>query len=90
MKTVHDIVNKTYVEAHATPSNVRLGKELADSHKVEVVANDPEIIEARVLGDTKRIVLFTATPQGVAWRCTCTKDKNLFCKHMVAVATVLK
>jgi uncharacterized Zn finger protein len=89
MKAVHDMVDKSYVEAHATPSTVRLGKELAAAGRVEIIASEPSVVEAAVVGDTKRRVIMSATPTGVAWECTCSKDRTRLCKHAVAVASVL-
>ena len=76
------------VERLATPSNLRLGREIADQNAVEVVSVTGASGEFRVGGGTsatsRRSVRLSLDGEHVHWSCTCTKDESLFCKHVVA------
>lgn len=73
----------------ATPSNLRLGTELAEQGYVELVKSEPDELVARVGGSpgaSRRTVTYGRTADGdVVWGCTCRKVDSLWCKHACAV-----
>jgi uncharacterized Zn finger protein len=88
MSSVADLVEPGHLDHLATPANLRLGRELADQSAVELLEFGPLKVAAKVGGGQRRSVELASTPQGLAWKCTCTSDPALFCKHCVAVALV--
>lgn len=89
MKFVADYVSPEALRSLATPSNLRLGREIARSGGVEVVEFTPLLVIARVQpkGGQRRTVELRSEEKGLAWKCTCTR-RGLFCKHCVAAAIV--
>ena len=86
MSSVVDLVEPTHLHHLATPANLRLGREIAAAGGVEVVEFGTCRVTARVSNGQRRSVELSSTPQGLEWRCTCTKRPDLFCKHCVVVA----
>lgn len=90
MASIVELVDWKTIDSLATPSNVRLGRELADAGEVQMTAVSPDRIEARIgggeSGTQHRRAELWAGAHGLSWSCTCTKDVKLFCKHLVAVA----
>jgi uncharacterized Zn finger protein len=86
MSSVVDLVEPDHLAQLATPANLRLGREIAAGGGVTIVDFNPCCVTARVSNGQRRTVELNSTPQGLAWRCTCTKRPGLFCKHCVAVA----
>lgn len=77
-------------EALATPSNLRLGRQIVAEGGVEPLPAGAGYIKARVGGvpsaDQIRTVEIFAAKDGLKWSCTCTRRRDLFCKHCVAAA----
>jgi len=69
----------------ATPSNVRLGREIADTGGVTITQKDEDTITARVQPEdgSTRSVRLVRTEDGWAGTCSCTSERT-FCKHCVA------
>lgn len=90
MASLIELANSEAVENLATPSNIRLGRELADGGAVQVFVASADRIQARVGGGQSatqsRLVGLWIGERGLSWSCTCTNDRQLFCKHAVAVA----
>ena len=80
--------------ARATPSNLRLGTELAEGGYVEIVKSETVDLVAAVGGSpnaSKRTVRYSLTVDGeVTWRCSCRKGESLWCKHACAVVFHLR
>jgi uncharacterized Zn finger protein len=89
MSAVADLVEPDHLRHLATPANLRLGEEIARAEGVEILSYGPCEVVARVGNGQRRRVELSSTPQGLAWRCTCTKRADLFCKHCVAAAIVV-
>lgn len=92
MSSVNDLVAPNVAETLATPSNVRLGRELLDGGEVEMVSSAATNMEFRVGGRTtgRRRVELRSSTDGLKWDCTCTNNPELFCKHLVAAALSLQ
>jgi uncharacterized Zn finger protein len=89
MSAVADLVEPDHLRHLATLANLRLGEAIASAGGVELIELGPCQVVARVGSGQRRRVELASTPQGLAWRCTCTKRPDLFCKHCVAAAIVL-
>jgi uncharacterized Zn finger protein len=89
MSAVADLVEPDHLRRLATAANLRLGEAIAQAGGVEIVELGPCVVVARVDNGQRRRVELASSPQGLAWRCTCTKRPDLFCKHCVAAAIVL-
>lgn len=91
MPSVNDLIGPKVVEALATTSNARLGRELFDDGEVETTNSDASRMEFRVGGKTtdRRRVELMPSKDGLEWKCTCTNNPELFCKHLVAAALSL-
>jgi uncharacterized Zn finger protein len=94
MRSVADLVHHGVLVRLATPANLRLGRKIVDQGGVELAPSAPLRASARVGGvaaaDRRRIVELTSSASGLTWSCTCTTSKELFCKHCVATALVLR
>ena len=92
MASVADLVEASAIEKLATPSDLRLGREIVAQDGVVLDDFGPLKVVARVGGvpasATRRTVVLEATSQGLTWSCTCTKKAGHFCKHCVAAALV--
>lgn len=88
MPSVNDLVGAKVVEALATTSNARLGRELFDGGEVEMISSDASKVQFRVGGNKtgRRHVELMSSKDGLKWKCTCTSSPELFCKHLVAAA----
>jgi uncharacterized Zn finger protein len=79
-------------ERLATPSNLRLGRQIVAESGVERLSTASGHIKARVGGvpsaeQTRTVEIFVGE-DGLKWSCTCTRRRDLFCKHCVAAAVV--
>lgn len=87
--TIHSpLIDLEEMEELATPSNIRLGNELAEADEVIILERTVQGVKAKVDGGQTHMVVMTLGETGLDWTCTCTKDAGLFCKH--CVATVVK
>ena len=77
------------VTALATPANLRLGREIAAAG-VELVELSPSRAVAKVTGGQRRTVTLEAADAGLRFACSCSKRPDLFCKHCVAAAIVIR
>ena len=77
------------VTALATPANLRLGREIAAAG-VELVELSPTRAVAKVTGDQRRTVTLEAADAGLRFACSCSKRPDLFGKHCVAAAIVIR
>jgi hypothetical protein len=86
-ETVLDYLGPEILRFLATPSNLRLGEEIARSKGVELIEYNPALILAKVRpeGGQRRTVELRLTEKQLTWQCTCTR-KGKFCSHCVAVA----
>jgi len=69
-KSLTDYVNSLH--SLATPSNIRLGEDIAGSGGVELIESDQSHITARVKppGGVRRRVELHSTAEGLKWGCT--------------------
>ena len=78
------------VQALATPSNWRLGRQIVGEGGVRALSVSGETVVAKVGGvpaaEQTRAVSLLVSQEGVRWSCACTRRPGLFCKHCVAVA----
>ena len=86
MSSIVDLVEPTHLDHLATPANLRLGRAIAAEGGVEILDFGTCRVTARVSNGQRRTVELSSTPQGLQWRCTCSRRADLFCKHCVAVA----
>ena len=86
MSSVVDLIEPDHLNHLATPANLRLGREIASQGGVEFLDFGTCRVAARVSNGQRRSVELSSTPQGLEWRCSCTRQAGLFCKHCVAVA----
>lgn len=88
MNTVADLVEEEAIRALATPSDFRLGQEIAEMGGVEFIEFTPAKVVASV--DTpateRRTTILETTPAGLKWHCTCSSNRARFCKHAIATA----
>jgi uncharacterized Zn finger protein len=92
MPSVADLVDAPAIERLAKPSDIRLGRKIAEEGGVELIEFGPLRVTAKVGGvpasHTRRMVVLQSTPAGLSWSCTCTRNAGHFCKHCVAAAVV--
>lgn len=87
MKPLRTFLTEEQIEALATRSYFRYGKQIAEAGDVKVLKTNTFNIVARVQhakGEARTVELMS-TPKGFRYRCTCSSRKNLFCQHCVAV-----
>ncbi len=87
MNSVADFVSPEQVETMATPANLRLGREIDRKGGVTFSIFGPLEVVARVTNGVARSVTLRSDGRALTWRCTCSGNRKLFCKHCVAVAT---
>ena len=89
MPSVADLVEPHLLSDLATPSALRLGREIAAADAVEFVEFGPLLVRAKVGGPlttSQRRTTELRSDDGVlAWTCTCSR-RSMFCKHCVALA----
>lgn len=90
MPSVADLVEPEALVTLATPANLHLGRQILEEGSVELTQLGPLRVEARVgggaLSGQRRTVTLVSAPDGLQWSCTCTRRKDLFCKHCAAAA----
>ncbi len=86
MSSVVDLVEPDHLAQLASPANLRLGRDIAGQGGVKILEFGTCRVTARVSNGQRRTVELSSTPQGLEWRCTCTRRADLFCKHCVALA----
>ncbi len=74
----------------AKPANLRLGQQIVAEGGVEWLPAVSGHVKARVgkvpsAGQARTVDLFVGEA-GLEWSCTCTRRRELFCKHCVAAA----
>jgi len=74
----------------ATPANLQLGREIAAAGGVELVELSPSRAVAKVTGGQRRTVTLEAADAGLRFACSCSKRPDLFGKHCVAAAIVIR
>lgn len=88
-----DLLTPESVDDLATPANARLGSELAEAGEVELLDAGSQRVKARIggagSGSQRRNVELSLSKGQLDWACTCTSDRRLFCKHLVAAALAL-
>jgi uncharacterized Zn finger protein len=88
VKPVSELAQPDVLNVLATPSEYRLGQEIAANKFVEIEASSPERVVAHATGGQRRLVELHATPEGLAYTCTCNSKLERPCKHVVAVGLV--
>lgn len=91
MSSIGDLVGLDTVHELATSSNARLGRAIFEADEVETINSDSGHVLFRVGGTTtgRRRVELRSAVDGLHWKCTCTSDPELFCKHLVAATLSL-
>ncbi|MBI4285556.1 MAG: SWIM zinc finger family protein [Chloroflexi bacterium] len=86
-QSIANYVNPKAIHTLATPSNLRLGQEIAEGGGVELIESSPLSVIAKVrpAGGQRRRVELRSTEDGLTWKCSCTRT-GLFCQHCVAAA----
>lgn len=84
-KSIANLIDEITIRVSSTPSNFRMGKELLDTNKVEIIEYTPEKVTAKVNSSVKRKVEFILNKDFMNWKCTCRLNQKKFCKHSVAV-----
>lgn len=82
------ILSQKEIEKMASRSNLRFGKQMAESAKIVFTLQNIFHITATV--EHKNAALQTvdllSTNKGLQFKCSCTNKKNVFCEHCTAVA----
>jgi uncharacterized Zn finger protein len=88
MSSVADLVAEETLKSLARPADVRLGREIYETGEVEAAEFSPLRVVAKVRPSEglRRTVELIAQGETLTWKCTCTSDTKLFCKHCVAAA----
>ncbi len=91
MPSVADLINEELLSRLSSPSNFRLGREIAERGGVELAESAPEkaVVNVTPPGGVRRRVTLTSSAEGLKWKCTCTSRADLFCKHCVAAGLVI-
>ena len=88
MASITDYLEPSALEKIATPANLKHGRELAQNDAVEIIELGPLKVIAKVNSGQRRTIEFQTTSEGFVWKCSCTSDRKLFCKHCVAAAQI--
>jgi hypothetical protein len=72
VKSLFDLLDDASLKRLATPSNLRLGREIAAKGGVEILTRSPSEVTAKVQppGGQKRTTELFATEDGLKCRCT--------------------
>jgi len=93
MCSLADLIDRDALTELAQPANLRLGQAIADEGGVELIVVESEKMTARVgrtpSAQQRRRVELTAVSGELEWTCSCTRRRDLFCKHCVAAALAL-
>lgn len=92
MKKLHELLPDLDVNALASRSHGRLGKQMASAGAVAVQERGPFMLEARVSFRNGQVqtVRFDATSKGLRYSCSCTARKGNFCSHLAAATLFLQ
>lgn len=89
-RALADLVDDAVLRALATPSNLRLGREIVARGEVEFVDFGRFRVVARVGGGQWRTFELKSMPAGLRWKCTCTGRRERLCKHGVATGLAVR
>ncbi len=98
---IADFITQEALEALSLPSNLNYGNEIFLGGGVQFIEQGELRSEAWVGGklsglsststQRRRTILFIDAHERLAWRCTCnSKDRQIFCKHCVALSLALQ
>ena len=91
MTSVADLIEPARLPELATPSNLRLGREIAAAGVVSALDFGPLLVRAKVGGgeanSQRRTTELRVAGGQLEWSCTCS-SRATFCKHCVALALV--
>ncbi len=94
MLSVVDLATPETLARLAQPANLGLGRDILDAGAVEITLNEPMRVVAKVGGapakGQRRTAELRATADRLEWSCACSRRRDLFCKHCVAVALALR
>ncbi len=87
MKPLLSLITIEEIEALASRSNFRYGREIAENAEITIQKKNTfnRIAEVRHGNSPVQTVEVMVTAKGLRWKCTCTNRKNIFCEHVVAV-----
>jgi uncharacterized Zn finger protein len=88
MKEVVELAQPDVLNVLTTPSEYRLGEEIAANGTVEIEESAPHRLVAHATGGQRRLVELRSTENGLAYTCTCNSKLTRPCKHVVAVGIV--
>lgn len=92
MTSLVDLVSKEELEQLATPAKFRLGEELAKEGAVELLEFGPRAAKAFVKGRQRggRSVELYSRGGVLSWDCTCNKNREQPCQHVVATGLAIR
>jgi uncharacterized Zn finger protein len=92
LKTIRALISAEQLKKRSTPSNFRLGQEIADAGQIEFLELSPSHIKAKAgtPQGQNRTVEFSLNGDALEWQCSCTSKRDQFCKHAVAVGLASK
>jgi uncharacterized Zn finger protein len=88
MQSVADLIAESAVRDLATQADFERGRHIADNGGVNITEFTPLKVSAFVTSASSPVctTLLESAPAGLTWHCTCSSNKALFCKHLVATA----
>lgn len=90
MASVQNLISPEQIKRLATPSNLRLGRDIVDAKGVELLELGQFHIRGRVgnpkAGAQVRTTELRMSGDALTWTSTCAPRQKLFCKHCVALA----
>lgn len=90
MPSVAALVTPDALVLLAQPANLRLGRRIVSEGEVELLTVHEDRVVGRVGDEQRRTTTLTIAKGDLHWRCTCTSDTELFCKHCVALALAVR
>jgi len=94
MDSVADHSEPVKIKVRATPADYKAGEMIAKAGGVKLKLVNPIKVTATVTEpgteETRRTELTSSPLKGLGWKCTCTIDAKLFCKHLVATALIAR
>jgi uncharacterized Zn finger protein len=88
VSSIADLTDPVHLEQLATPSDYRLGQQIADAGGVTIEEFGPLRVTAHATGGQRRFVELASWPDSLAYTCTCSSKLERPCKHVVAVGLV--